>query len=88
MKVIENQIFSKERDFYGSENVKLINCSFKGFPFRGVETSSCIFIKCNGEITDDIECSNTLGLSKYNEIILKTKLNNREQAAKLIEELQ
>lgn len=70
------------------ENCIFINCSFKGFPFRGVETNSCIFIKCNGEITDDIECSNTLGLSKYNEIILKTKLNNREQAAKLIEELQ
>ena len=25
MKVIENQTFSKERDFYGSENIKLIN---------------------------------------------------------------
>ena len=30
MKVIENQTFSKERDFYGSENIKLINCTFKG----------------------------------------------------------
>lgn len=30
MKVIENQTFSKERDFYGSEGVKLINCTFKG----------------------------------------------------------
>jgi len=30
MKVIENQTFAKERDFYGSENVKLINCTFKG----------------------------------------------------------
>lgn len=30
MKIIENQTFSKERDFYGSENIKLINCTFKG----------------------------------------------------------
>ena len=30
MEVIENQTFSKERDFYGSEGVKLINCTFKG----------------------------------------------------------
>ena len=70
------------------ENCIFVNCNFKGFPLRGVNTDSCIFIKCNVEITDDFECSNTLGLSKYNKIILKTKLNNREQAAKLIEELQ
>ena len=30
MKTIENQTFSKERDFYGSKGVKLINCTFKG----------------------------------------------------------
>ena len=30
MKIFENQTFSKERDFYGSENIKLINCTFKG----------------------------------------------------------
>ena len=30
MKIIENKTFSKERDFYGSENIKLINCTFKG----------------------------------------------------------
>ena len=30
MKIIENQTFASERDFYGSENIKLINCTFKG----------------------------------------------------------
>lgn len=30
MKTIENQSFSKEREFYGSENIKLINCKFTG----------------------------------------------------------
>ena len=30
MKRIENQTFSKEREFYGSENIKLINCKFTG----------------------------------------------------------
>lgn len=30
MKIIENQTFASERDFYGSEGIKLINCTFKG----------------------------------------------------------
>ena len=30
MKIIENQTFSKEREFYESENIKLINCKFTG----------------------------------------------------------
>ena len=30
MKKIENQTFSKEREFYGSENIQLINCKFTG----------------------------------------------------------
>lgn len=30
MKKIENQTFSKEREFYGSENIQLINCNFTG----------------------------------------------------------
>ena len=30
LKIIENQTFSKEREFYESENIKLINCQFTG----------------------------------------------------------
>lgn len=30
MKKFENQTFSKERDFYGSQNIKLSNCTFDG----------------------------------------------------------
>ena len=53
MKVIENQTFSKERDFYGSENVKLINCSFKGIEdgesaFK--EAKNIVIESCNWEL--------------------------------------
>lgn len=51
MKIIENQTFSKERDFYGSNNIKLINCSFKGLEdgesafkeARNIEIDSCFW---------------------------------------------
>ena len=51
MKVIENQTFSKERDFYGSENIKLINCTFKGVEdgesafkeAKNIEIESCLW---------------------------------------------
>lgn len=70
------------------ENSIFINCSFKGFPLRGVNTDSCIFINCQGEISDDISCYNTFGLGNYSGILKDTKLYNREKALKLIEELQ
>ena len=30
MKIIINQTFCQERDFYANENIKLINCKFEG----------------------------------------------------------
>ena len=51
MKIIENQTFAKERDFYGSENIKLINCTFKGKEdgesafkeAKNIEIESCLW---------------------------------------------
>lgn len=51
MKIIENQSFAKERDFYGSENIKLINCEFKGQEdgesafkeAKNIEIESCLW---------------------------------------------
>ena len=51
MKVIENKVFDQERDFYGSENVKLINCQFKGISdgesafkeAKNIEIDSCLW---------------------------------------------
>ena len=51
MKIIQNQSFDEERAFYGSENIKIINCRFDGEAdgesafkeSRSIEAENCFF---------------------------------------------
>ena len=65
-------------------NCIFINCSFKGFPLRGANTEFCTFIHCSGEITDDAECSNTVGLDQYCRDFNKMQIKNRQKALDFI----
>ncbi len=68
MKIIENQTFAKERDFYGSENIKLINCIFKGEEdgesafkeAKNIEIESCLWeLRYPFWHDDNLKISNT-----------------------------
>ena len=68
MKIIENQTFAKERDFYGSENIKLINCTFKGEEdgesafkeAKNIEIESCLWeLRYPFWHDDNLKISNT-----------------------------
>lgn len=59
------------------------NCNFTGYPLRGIQTDSCAFINCYGEITDDAQCKNTTGLSKFS-ACENMILNNKENALSFI----
>jgi len=43
-------------------NCIFYHCRFEGYPLRGAKMSSCIFIYCSGEIGDEMECSNVVGI--------------------------
>lgn len=49
--------------FSGSEiqNCIFYNCRFDGFPLRGASLKSTVFLHCNGEIGDEIDCINVVG---------------------------
>jgi len=50
--------------FSGSviNNCIFYHCRFEGYPLRGAKLSSCVFVYCSGEISDDMECNNVAGI--------------------------
>jgi uncharacterized protein YjbI with pentapeptide repeats len=72
------------------ENCIFVNCNFSGFPLRGINTSSCVFINCVGEIPDDANCINTYTnssfLNKFCMPAANKVLTNMTEAQKIIKE--
>lgn len=72
------------------ENCIFTGCIFEGYPLRGVNTSSCVFINCSGEITDDAACTNTYtdnhSMSRYCSPICGMELLKKEEAQNLLRE--
>ncbi|MBQ0161810.1 MAG: hypothetical protein KBS84_01455, partial [Treponema sp.] len=68
------------------ENCIFCNCIFNGYPLRGSELHNCIFTNCFGEISDDSECDNTIGLQHFNSNVSEMQLAKKEQAEQLINE--
>ncbi len=52
--------------FSGAEitNAIFCDCKFSGFPLRGAHLENCAFIRCRGDISDEIECVNVSGLPR------------------------
>ena len=77
-----------EAGMNGFSGAKFENCIFEGYPLRGVHTSSCVFINCMGEITDDAECidtyTNSYSLNKYCLPMAGMELMQKEEAQKLL----
>ena len=44
------------------KNCIFYNCRFEGFPLRGADVESCVFLYCRGEIGDEMVCRNVAGL--------------------------
>lgn len=65
-------------------NCIFIGCSFSGYPLRGAYTQSCVFSGCHGEITDDVECHNSTGLSGFCINMQGMSLSKRETALQFI----
>lgn len=72
--------------FSGAEisNTIFCDCRFSGFPFRGARLENCAFIRCRGEIGDDMECHNIAGLPRLAEAEPR-RIGNRAAARELLE---
>ena len=75
---------------FSSANIRssiFYNCSFSGYPLRGSNVLSCVFINPTGFIADDIEINNTVGLESVMRSNVKEKtLSNIDSAKKFIQE--
>lgn len=62
-------------------------CSFSGYPLRGIRAQSCVFSGCRGEMTDDAECHDSVGLGGFCGGARGMPLPNRAAALQFIAEI-
>lgn len=65
-------------------NCIFYHCHFEGYPFRGANVSSCVFVYCSGEIGDDMECSNVAGIGLKGKA-QRIKLQRADEARRFLE---
>lgn len=65
-------------------NAIFCDCRFSGFPFRGARLENCAFVRCRGDVGDDMECQNVAGLPRYS-VIEPHRIGNRAAARDLLE---
>ncbi|MCM1235947.1 MAG: pentapeptide repeat-containing protein [Ruminococcus flavefaciens] len=72
--------------FSGAEfkNCIFSGCSFSGYPLRGVHVRSCVFKNCRGEITDDVECHDSVGIGGFRSVVQGIPLSNKVAALQFI----
>ena len=76
--------------FSGAEfrNVIFINCTFKGYPLRGIKAKGAVFAGCNGEITDDADCTDVTGLQGFSNLQNTYVIEDYQKYISIIGELK
>lgn len=64
-------------------NALFCDCRFEGFPFRGARIENSAFVRCRGDVGDDMECVNVAGLPAHARAEPR-KLANRSGAEELL----
>jgi uncharacterized protein YjbI with pentapeptide repeats len=64
-------------------NCIFYNCLFDGYPLRGATLEGCVFINCSGQIGEDMDCTNVVGLGLRGHTKHVT-VNNRTEAEQIL----
>jgi uncharacterized protein YjbI with pentapeptide repeats len=66
-------------------NCIFYHCRFEGYPLRGANINSSVFIYCSGEIGDEIECTNVAGIGLRGKACRKP-LQKMNEARRLLDQ--